>query len=79
VAVPKLSLFGAVSGRLPDSPIYAEVAQEEGVPLVAGVLAAILSDAALKADPIHPNAEGYRQLAAGIADQLRRSGLLAGR
>jgi len=79
VAIPRLSLLGAATGRLPDSPIYAEVAKEEGVPLVDGVLAAVLSDPALKADPIHPNADGYRQLAAGIADQLRHSGLLARR
>ncbi len=76
VAVPRLSLIGAVTGRLPDSAIYAELANEEKLPLVEGVLAAILSDPTLKADPIHPNAGGYRKLADGIAEQLRRSGLL---
>jgi ribosomal protein L3 glutamine methyltransferase len=45
------------------STIYAELASEEKLPLVAGVLAAILSDPELKADPIHPNADGYRKLA----------------
>ncbi|MBN8518480.1 MAG: arylesterase [Candidatus Accumulibacter sp.] len=76
VAVPRLSLLGAASGRLPDSAIYAELAKEERLPLVEGVLAAILSDPTLKADPIHPNAGGYHKLADGIAEQLRRSGLL---
>ncbi len=76
VAVPRLSLIGAVTGRLPDSAIYAELANEEKLPLVEGVLAAILSDPTLKADPIHPNAGGYRKLADGIAEQLRRTGLL---
>ena len=78
VAVPKLSLFGAVAGRLEDSPIYAALAEEARLPLVANVFAEVLSDPSLKADPIHPNAPGYRWLAEGIADQLRRSGLLAG-
>lgn len=76
VAVPKFSLLGAVTGRLPDSPIYADLAREEKLPLVNGVLADVLSDPALKADPIHPNASGYRRLAAGIAEQLRAAGLL---
>lgn len=79
VAVPRLSLLGAAGGQLPDSPIYAEIAQEEGMLVVDGVLAAVLSDASLKADPIHPNAKGYEQLAAGIARRLHESGLLNGR
>lgn len=78
VAVPKFSLLGAAVGRLEDSPIYATLAAEAQLPLVANVFAEVLSDPSLKADPIHPNAPGYRRLAEGIADQLRRSGLLAG-
>ena len=77
VAVPKFSLFGTVAGRLEDSPIYAALADEARLPLVANVFAEVLSDPSLKADPIHPNAPGYRRLAEGIAEQLRHSGLLA--
>ena len=76
VAVPKLSLIGVATGKLPDSTIYAELASEERLPLVPGVLAAILSDPELKADAIHPNAGGYRKLAEGIAEQLQATGLL---
>jgi acyl-CoA thioesterase-1 len=76
VAVPKLSLIGVATGKLPDSTIYAELAGEERLPLVAGVLAAVLSDPALKADAIHPNADGYRKLAEGITEQLQATGLL---
>lgn len=76
IAVPRLSLLGAATGRLPDSPIYAELASEEKLLLVDGVLAAILSDPALKTDPIHPNAEGYGKLAQGVADRLTSAGLL---
>jgi acyl-CoA thioesterase-1 len=76
VAVPKLSLIGVATGKLPESTIYAELAGEEKLPLVTGVLAAILSDPELKADAIHPNAGGYRKLAEGIAEQLQATGLL---
>lgn len=79
VAVPAFSPLGAVVGRLPDAPLYAELAEEEKVPLVADVFADVLSDPELKADPIHPNAAGYRKLAEGIADALRDIGLLARR
>jgi len=79
VSVPQLSVLGAVTGRLTDAPIYAELAAEERVLLVEDVFAEVLSDVALRADPIHPNAEGYRVLAARIAGELERAGLLAPR
>ena len=53
-----------------------DFASEEKLPLVAGVLAAILSDPELKADAIHPNTDGYRKLAEGIAERLQATGLL---
>lgn len=79
VAVPAPDVMGAALGGLDDAPIYAELAEEEGVPLVEEVLADVLSEPALRADSIHPNAAGYRKLAEGIADALGRDGLLAGR
>lgn len=77
VATPQFSPLGAAVGMLPDAPLYAELAEEESVPLVPDVFAEVLSDPDLKADPIHPNAAGYRKLAEGIADGLRDAGLLA--
>lgn len=76
VAVPGLSLLGATVGRLADAAIYHELAREEAVPLVEKVFAEVLSDPALRADRIHPNAVGYQLLADGIADSLARVGLL---
>ncbi|HRQ95557.1 MAG TPA: GDSL-type esterase/lipase family protein [Candidatus Accumulibacter phosphatis] len=76
LAVPRLSLIGAVTGQLPDSRIYAELASEEKLPLLPGIIAGVLSDPKLKADPIHPNAAGYRQMATEIAAQLRHAGVL---
>lgn len=79
IAVPGFSPLGAAVGRLSDSPIYETLATEEKLPLVANVFADVLSDPALKADAIHPNAHGYRRLAEGIAAALRETGLLASR
>ena len=75
VAVPRLSLLRASIGALSDSPIYAELAEREGVVLIPEVLSDMLSEDALRADEIHPNARGYTQLAQGIENALRSSGL----
>lgn len=77
VSVPELSVIAAVSGRLGDSPIYRELADEEGVVLVDDVFADVLSDPELRADRIHPNAAGYRVMAGQIADELAAAGLLS--
>jgi acyl-CoA hydrolase len=74
VAVPQASPLGAILGRLPDAPLYAELAREENVAVVPDVLSDVLSDDSLKADAIHPNGAGYRRMAEGIADALTRSG-----
>ena len=76
VSTPKFSPLGAAVGKLPDAPIYAELAQEESVPLVPSIFAKVLADPALKSDPIHPNAAGYRKLAEGIAAGLADFGFL---
>ncbi len=77
VSTPKFSPLGAAVGMLPDSPIYAELAEDEKVLLVPSIFANVLSDSKLKSDPVHPNAAGYRKLAEGIAAELARFGFLA--
>jgi acyl-CoA thioesterase I len=77
MAVPELSLLAAVASRLSDAPLYADLAEEEGVVLVSDVISKVLSDKALKADAIHPNAQGYRQLAHDLHRQLQQRGLAA--
>jgi acyl-CoA hydrolase len=74
VAVPRFSLLGAAIGALSDAPLYEQLAEEEKVPLVPKVFAGILADPTLKADQIHPNAEGYLRFAEGIAAALRQIG-----
>lgn len=61
VAVPAPTLL-----RLRSEPLYADIGREHGIPVEQQALAHILSREALKADPIHPNAEGYRYLAERI-------------
>lgn len=75
VAVPALSLMAAVAGRPSDAPLYAELADEEQVALVPEVFSAVLGDPALRADAIHPNAAGYRQMAQGLLQRLKALGL----
>jgi len=74
VAVPQFSPLGAVLGRLPDAPLYAELGREEQVAVVPDVLGDVLSENELKADAIHPNGAGYKRMAEGIADGLTRAG-----
>ena len=76
VAVPRFSVLRAQIGALTDSDIYAELAEEELIPLIPGVLSDVLSDEALRADPIHPNSQGYQVVASGIASRLSIIGLL---
>lgn len=70
IAVPTLG-FGL---QIP--PLYEEVAREAGIPLEGEILAEILADSALKSDPIHPNAAGYKELAIALEKLLRRSSAL---
>jgi acyl-CoA hydrolase len=75
VGVPELSLLSVLAGSPTDSSIYGELAKEEQVPLVGDVLAGVLGRPDLRADRIHPNAAGYRKMAAGIAASLQQTGL----
>ena len=65
IDVPDISMFG-----LSAPPLYAEVASEEKIPLVDGILEDIISDESLKSDHIHPNAKGYHAMANRIYEAL---------
>lgn len=71
VAVPAPALL-----RLRNAQSYDTLASELGIPLENKALAHILSRDKLKADPIHPNADGYRLLAEHIMRVLIQSGAL---
>jgi acyl-CoA thioesterase-1 len=70
LGVPKFGLI------LDSVPFYAQVAEEEQVPIDTDILADILSDNDLKSDTVHPNAAGYAKLAAAVANLLREGGAL---
>lgn len=73
MAVPEFSLAAAL-GSVSDSPIYAELAKEHKIPVLANTLSAVLSNSAWRLDQVHPNAEGHRVLAERVLKELRRYG-----
>ncbi len=56
--------------------LYAALAKEQQLPYEAEALRTILGDRALKSDPVHPNAEGYRQFAQRLHALLHAAGAL---
>ena len=76
IGVPQPSLLAAAGAALSDHPMYERIADELKLPLHRGGWARVLGDAALRADPIHPNAAGYLAFAEGLALDLRGQGLL---
>ena len=75
VAVPEPSLLGVISRKPSDASIYRELGEEEKIPVVSDVFAEVLGNPDLRADPIHPNAKGYQQMASGIHAYLQKLGL----
>lgn len=66
-----------VGFTLKTHPLYARIAKECNVPLQGKALQRILSDRSLRSDYIHPNADGYRQLAESVAELLKKMGYVA--
>ena len=69
ISVPNFTLLG-----LSPLSLYEEVADEESIPLISGLLADILSDPSRKSDQVHPNALGYKQMAETIYENLKENG-----
>lgn len=78
IAVPEVSVMAAAIGSLSDDPMYQEIASKLGLPLQRGGWAQVLSDAALRSDQVHANAQGYARFAELLARSLRDAGLLRG-
>ena len=68
IGVPKPALLASAAG------FYGELAAEHGIPYEGKVLNEIMHQLDLKADPIHPNAKGYRRMAEAIAVLLKKAG-----
>lgn len=69
LGVPTPALFGMEANSA-----YVELAQELNLWLEKDSLAGILKDRAKKSDEIHPNAQGYRELAQALANLLHEAG-----
>jgi len=71
-------LIGAPEPGLTVTPpgFYAGVAKEFRLPYEEGIIGQVLKDRSLKADPIHPNARGYRVIAERLAERLKQSGAI---
>lgn len=71
-------LIGTPEPGLTVSPpaFYSAIAKEFRLPYEAAAMAEVLKDNALKSDPIHPNARGYRIIAERLAERLRQSGAI---
>jgi acyl-CoA thioesterase I len=70
LGVPKPALFGGAA------TIYGELAEEFGLAYEGDAINDVLRKPAMKADPIHPNAQGYRVVAEAVAALLRQTGAL---
>ena len=64
-------------GLRPAPPaFYAAIARDFQLPYEDAAMAEVLRDSALKSDPVHPNARGYRVIAERLAERLKRSGAI---
>lgn len=68
VAVVLVEVEVPFAGRYAE--IYSRLGDEFDVPVLEDTLGEILTDAALKADPIHPNARGHEVLAEALAEEI---------
>ncbi|MDQ0573172.1 acyl-CoA thioesterase-1 [Variovorax paradoxus] len=74
LATPAPDAMRAAVGSLSDAPFYDEVAKSGQALLVANVYSNVLSDASLRSDRIHANAQGYAKIAQQLAEQLKAAG-----
>ena len=73
IAQPHLSA-SALFGKASDNPMYSDIADSTGVPLLAKSWSKILSDDKLKSDQIHANATGYAVFADELYQYLKSIG-----
>jgi lysophospholipase L1-like esterase len=75
--IPVLLLATPKPGLPPSVPtFYKEIAVDLRVPLEESVMQAVLLDNRLKSDLVHPNAQGYAQIATAVQKLLRKTGAI---
>lgn len=76
--IPVVLVGVPARGLFPDTAdLYYRIAEDAGVPLEDQALAEILADPSLRSDRVHPNAAGYRRMAAAIHRLLAEAGAVA--
>jgi len=70
IGVPKPALITKAA------EFYSEIAKEFGIPYEGKAVTAVLYAPDMKADPIHPNAKGYRRMAEAVAELLKKAGAI---
>ena len=68
IAVPRWEL------GLTPAPFYRDIGKEFGIPVEEKILKKVLERPDLKADPVHPNAAGYRKIAEAVAALIAKNG-----
>lgn len=76
IAIPDYQPVKAAFGGLSDHALYEKLSQETETPLIKDIFSEVLSKNALKADYVHPNAMGYRQVESQLRASLIDLGLL---
>ncbi len=77
IAIPDYQPVKAAFGGLEDHHLYSTLANEMQVPLIEDTFSSVLGKNSLKADYVHPNAAGYRQVEENLRESLQSLGLLA--
>lgn len=62
--------------RLSPAPEYQRVANQFGLPLQNNIITDLLKDPSMKADAVHPNAQGYQLMAESMRQLLLESGAI---
>ncbi|PCI58483.1 MAG: arylesterase [Methylophilaceae bacterium] len=76
IAIPDYQPVKAAFGGLSDHSLYATLAEETQTPLIEETFTNVLSKNSLKADYVHPNAKGYKQVEAQLRASLMELGVL---
>ena len=76
LAIPENQPVKSAIGGLSDHPIYEKLAEENNILLVEDIFSKVLSKKSLKADYVHPNAEGYKVVEEQLRAALNELGLL---
>ena len=75
--VPVVLLATPKAGIPPSIPaFYGEIAAELRIPFEDGVIKTVILDNRLKSDFVHPNAQGYAQIAAALQKVLKKAGAI---